>query len=1690
MFLRNSTTTDARRGVILIVVLALLTLFAIVGLSFVLYAQSEAESSRLFREDRTLRRDLESPDPMWSFALSKLLYDEFDDGSGVYSALRGHSLARSMYGFDNYIGFYLNPQTPAYIPNQTPFNGTGRNALATVTNPLGVPETQLVNYMYFQADGQLHDPERLGWRGANANPGPITGGFNVPYTYPDLNNMFLGAINAGGQVLMPSFHRPWLFGAIDPNSQPTGANPNPNWTNAQGKYLTLRPRPFDMSPAFPYPEDGGGDVKNLYWLPGGNDSIWMDIGYPVQVGPDGRKYKPLFAFFITDLDNRINLNVHGNMRGQTMPTAAGFSPGAPFFHVSNQGWGKWEVNLGAVLNSQNPGALSLNNTVNPPTINGPEWLNLFLGTGDPTKFNYVTMRGRYGWDFVPDDPQTYGTGGNYSQPGAFPHVYGQVDFDGCQQNFTPTQQILLPGQVPAWGPYNAFPAFPAAGYDNGGGGANNNAERVNHPLIYDFFRPFNVPAGSVLANPTPLPPDNRPAPDDRALPVSEMKELLNGNLVKDPFVTAAYGPAPQMAANAMKSQLGMLLPFNFNDPLDIAGSLRRRSLVTTHSMDIDQPGIMPWMWNADLTDATGNFLVASQIQGQRAFEDPVMSRPPWGNPSNFPDPMTFRAGGIPFNSEFGVQSPPPSVAPYPPGTPYSQSNWRAVTNGANPPFNTNVLGLGAPLPASALAAIKPLLGRLDLSRALTPYPPNLRFDDGTAGTAAQFAQAQTDRQALAGDIYRALRKIVGVQSIPVADQAAPTEAELMPRRWLAQFAVNIVDFIDSDDISTPFNFYPDNEPVNPPTDVVKGQNPSTSNTFPAEIFKYWVFGTELPRIVVNEVFAEASEPAPAAGATVTVNLWAELVNTMPAIAPAAGQGPWDATDANNIILYVPTVPGANPPNGYAPYRVVIAAPPGPPPGAGGPLTPRTAAAGLVLPATTTVGNDNVLGTPHQIRTETVDDAGVWTPPAPAAPPILYPTAAAFSLTAYLVSNGAAGNTGALGPSTNNPPMSLAPGQFLLIGAGTNPGTFTQDVNKTIPAYLGTGALAIPTKAMSYQVTDFDGKGTWQINKVGINDNGMTPAAGPTGVNVLLRRLANPHLPPNMDPTSPLFNPYITTDFMESIKVNQGANPPTYMSRGKLQPYAAALTQTAAQTQTVGATTVPHTLGILNNNSGKPAPAYDWLVHLDRQLVSPIELLHVSGYHPHELTHRFITATPDTTDPTAPKFGHRVRWFDQTTRLYRFLEFVEVLDRAYGMTSDGSYSIDPATGRPYGVSSIGRRPGRINLNTVWDQEIINALLDPQSSNYFNATDVTLIYNRLVNGRTPNYFNATSPAAGPPQPLTALGSNDRPFYGMGAGNISGPIINPPNPPVPQDAFYPNGTGINDTFLRVADMTQVPPTTADPPPAPFALYTAPGQGRPDLPRLFENTQAFKGGVADPVLSHPYVRFEPLNKIYNNLTSRSNVFAVWCTIGYFEVLDDTARPVKLGAEIGKAAGTNIRHRFFSVIDRTQMVIARNLLNSANGPGGAVVNQTNPLVGPGQVWVELDVGTGLPLVVTNNPGVIIGLKPNPRSSQPWNIITSPPPMLWSISAGSVLVVDRGTANEEWVQVTAIWQRVFNNQPPNTPPQSSANPVWIQASFIRPHNPGFSITEPGNPGPQLPLDVRDYFHAPVIPVSVTIEPGP
>jgi hypothetical protein len=72
-----------------------------------------------------------------------------------------------------------------------------------------------------------------------------------------------------------------------------------------------------------------------------------------------------------------------------------------------------------------------------------------------------------------------------------------------------------------------------------------------------------------------------------------------------------------------------------------------------------------------------------------------------------------------------------------------------------------------------------------------------------------------------------------------------------------------------------------------------------------------------------------------------------------------------------------------------------------------------------------------------------------------------------------------------------------------------------------------------------------------------------------------------------------------------------------------------------------------------------------------------------------------------------------------------------------------------------------------------------------------------------------------------------------------------------------------------------------------------------------------------------HPYFRTEWLQKVINQTTVRTHQFAVWITVGFFEVTTpgnpQTATPDKIGRELGLASGENIRYRAFFIVDRTR---------------------------------------------------------------------------------------------------------------------------------------------------------------------------
>jgi hypothetical protein len=79
------------------------------------------------------------------------------------------------------------------------------------------------------------------------------------------------------------------------------------------------------------------------------------------------------------------------------------------------------------------------------------------------------------------------------------------------------------------------------------------------------------------------------------------------------------------------------------------------------------------------------------------------------------------------------------------------------------------------------------------------------------------------------------------------------------------------------------------------------------------------------------------------------------------------------------------------------------------------------------------------------------------------------------------------------------------------------------------------------------------------------------------------------------------------------------------------------------------------------------------------------------------------------------------------------------------------------------------------------------------------------------------------------------------------------------------------------------------------------------------------------DNTTRNPFFRYSGLERLANLATTRSNVYAVWITVGYFEVTPwsagvDAVHPdgYQLGQEMGTDSGEIVRHRAFFMIDRT----------------------------------------------------------------------------------------------------------------------------------------------------------------------------
>src|SRR3954452_18237837 len=110
MFTQPRSRQHERRGVVLVLILGMLGLLAIIGVTFATFTGQSRVGARSFAQ--SVQRPPQTD--VMDFALSQLIGDTGD----VRSAIRGHSLARDMYGNDAGNNGYLaaRPDGAVYPP--------------------------------------------------------------------------------------------------------------------------------------------------------------------------------------------------------------------------------------------------------------------------------------------------------------------------------------------------------------------------------------------------------------------------------------------------------------------------------------------------------------------------------------------------------------------------------------------------------------------------------------------------------------------------------------------------------------------------------------------------------------------------------------------------------------------------------------------------------------------------------------------------------------------------------------------------------------------------------------------------------------------------------------------------------------------------------------------------------------------------------------------------------------------------------------------------------------------------------------------------------------------------------------------------------------------------------------------------------------------------------------------------------------------------------------------------------------------------------------------------------------------------------------------------------------------------------------------------------------------------------------
>ncbi|MFT5302383.1 MAG: hypothetical protein ACI814_003198 [Mariniblastus sp.] len=405
--------THPRRGITLVFVVSVIVLFLLMGTAFVIISNDYYRSARK-----------RSPKHIYPSDHKALLEQAFYDLArgpaltNTQSPLRGHSLLADMYGYgvtatvrtatadssEHFIRLTLNSDGKSILDGASfappPVSGSLSGLLmGVVSGPARGMTARIVDH---QVSGATHTyillPSRLdsgfgvgsaaalvGSRiviNGRAFAGSGAGTFN-PSNPRDAAALSLLALrpNRVGRTLGQMIGRTGTGGYLSAyNGTRFVANPfAPNECydtfDFQNMFLAgIRPDGTLEAASFHRaglvgtsgtPPTGsdfraftkGGDANNGIAVDNNNDGkddgIWMDTGNPIETRADGTRVKPLVSYLVLDMDGRININAHGSlfrdsidhgMLGEIDFLGGPSMPGLP----RGQGYGPPEISMNAL----------------------------------------------------------------------------------------------------------------------------------------------------------------------------------------------------------------------------------------------------------------------------------------------------------------------------------------------------------------------------------------------------------------------------------------------------------------------------------------------------------------------------------------------------------------------------------------------------------------------------------------------------------------------------------------------------------------------------------------------------------------------------------------------------------------------------------------------------------------------------------------------------------------------------------------------------------------------------------------------------------------------------------------------------------------------------------------------------------------------------------------------------------------------------------------------------------------------------------------------------------------------------------------------------------------------------------------------------------------------------------------------